>query len=423
MSFSGKTAVARRAPLGRDFAGLWAATGAANLADGFALFVLPLLAVDLRAPAGAVAGVTVAMTAGWPVFGLTAGLIVDRLDRRRLLLAVNTGRAVILGALALLTATGRLSLPALYVAAFALGVGETLVDTGLTAMVPAAVAPGALGRANARIEATQNVANQFVGPPLAGLIATVGLAWVLTGAAGGYLLALLGLTLMAGRFRPVPARVAERATWRQALDGLGVIWSTATLRTLTAVTAAMNVVWAAWTAVFVLYAVTPGPMALTRPAYGVLLTCMAAGGVAGSLAVEPLRRRSGTKAVLTLDLIGTFLLVAVPAATTSPWLIGPAMVVAGAGSAVWRVIVNSIRQAIVTDDLLGRVYASSRLISWGVLPLGAALGGMIAEWRSVRTVFAVAAAAALALVGVFWRHTRASDLAVLDHDGARPTGQ
>jgi predicted MFS family arabinose efflux permease len=134
--------------------------------------------------------------------------------------------------------------------------------------------------------------------------------------------------------------------------------------------------------------------------------------VAGSLAVEPLRRRLGTKVVLTLDVIGTFLLVAVPAVTTSVWPVGVSMVVAGAGSAVWRVVVNSIRQTIVADELLGRVYASSRLISWGVLPVGAALGGIVAELFSVRTVFMVAASASFALIGVFWRHVHASDLAV-----------
>jgi hypothetical protein len=283
-------------------------------------------------------------------------------------------------------------------------------------MVPATVGTGALGRANARIEATQNVANQFVGPPLAGVIATAGLAWVVSGAAVGYAVALLGLAVMTGSFRAPPARTAGRAAWRQALDGLGVIWSSTTLRMLTLVTAAMNLVWAAWTAVFVLHAVAPGPMELSRPAYGVLLTSMAAGGVAGSLAVEPLRRRAGTRAALTLDLIGTFLLVAVPAATTSPWLVGAAMVVAGAGSAVWRVIVNSIRQIIVRDDLLGRVYASSRLISWGVLPIGAALGGMVAQWHSVRALFVVAAAVALVTVAGFWRHARRAEFGILDDE-------
>ncbi|HEX6421805.1 MAG TPA: MFS transporter, partial [Acidimicrobiales bacterium] len=91
---------------GSGFGGLWLATGLANLADGLYLIALPLVALELTASPAAVAGVTVMLTAAWPLFGLHAGGIVDRVDRRRLMVAVNLVRAAALGALTLAVASG-----------------------------------------------------------------------------------------------------------------------------------------------------------------------------------------------------------------------------------------------------------------------------------------------------------------------------
>lgn len=190
---------AARPPLGRDFRALWGATATANLADGMYLVVLPLLALHLGASAGEVAVVTVLLTLAWPLFGLPAGVLADRLDRRRLVAMVNAGRTVLLAMLAVLAATDSLELGWIYAIAFLLGVGETLVDSSLAALIPAAVRdPGQLGRANARIEFIVNATNQFVGPPLAGVLALVGLAWVAGISAVLYLAAVPLLALMAG---------------------------------------------------------------------------------------------------------------------------------------------------------------------------------------------------------------------------------
>jgi len=119
----------------------------------------------------------------------------------------------------------------------------------------------------------------------------------------------------------------------------------------------MNVVWAAWTALFVVYAVRPGPLDLTPAQYGFLLTAMAVVGL----------------------LAGTVLLVA-PAAIGAPlWVVAAGAVVAGSGASIWRILVATIRQDLTPPDLLGRTYSASRVVSWGVLPLAAALSGVAAE--------------------------------------------
>lgn len=400
-------------PLGRNFTGLWTATGLANLSDGLYLLALPLIALQITHSPAQVAGVTVALTLAWPLFGFYAGLVVDRSDRRRLVVAVNIVRALTLAGLTVSLLTGSATIVQVYLAAFVLGLAETLVDTSLAALVPQTVTRAAeLGRANARIEVAQNVTNQFVGPPLGGVLAIAGLAWVTGVGAALYAAALAVLGLLKGQFRAesTPEPGPREALRTQVTAGLRFIWRDRLLRNLTVITAAMNVFWAAWAAVLVVYLVAPGPGGLNTAGYGLLLTTMAIGGILGASLLGPLRRRLSAYRLLVLDVIGTVLLVGTPAMTTNPFLIGAAMVVGGAGSAVWRVIVTQIRQSVVPGAVLGRVYSASRVISWGVLPVGAALGGLVAELLGVRAVFAIGGVASASLLVVFAFTIRASDV-------------
>lgn len=408
----------RREParLGRNFGGLWAATACANLGDGLYLFALPLIAVGLTDSPGQVAAVTVMMTLAWPLFGLHAGTVVDRVNRRRLLRAVNGCRALILAVVAIAVFTESASIWLVYAVALVLGAAETLVDTALSAVVPAVVDRPNLGRANARIEATEHVANQFVGPPLGGLLAAVSLGLVAGLSALLYAAAIAGLTAVRGTFRTGSGRREPPAGrfWREATAGLLFLWRHPLLRVLTLFTAAMNIFWAAWTAVFVLFAIAPGPAGLNEAQYGLLLASMAVGGLAGSLLVVPLRRRLGERWLLALDVVGTILLIGTPAVTTDPWTLGMATFIAGGGSAVWRVIGASIRQTVVPDGLLGRTYSANRLISWGVLPAGAALGGLLAELAGVRSLFIAGGIASLLLLAAFFAVITPGVLALSD---------
>ena len=391
------------APAPGVFWRLWTATATSNLGDGLYQFALPLIALEITRSPSLVSGVTLMLTLAWPVFGLHAGSIVDRFDRRAILLAVSVLRLATLGLLTAAILSDVLSLPMLYLAALVLGIGETLADTALTALVPAAVAPDRLDWANGRITAGQTVANTFVGPPLAGVLLGVGSGLVTGVATALYGLAAVGIASLPGTRRtrgtangPPPAQAPWGVT-----DGFRFLWRTATIRRLTLFTAAMNVWWSTWVALFVLFAVAPGPLGLTPSAYGALLVAMAIGGIAGSMWAGRIAAVIGVKNALLLDLVGTGLLVGIPALTTDPWLVAAANVAAGTGAAIWIVLVSSIRQRLTPAPLLGRLYSASRLISWGVLPFGAAVGGLAAEVVGIRTVFAFGGLASIALLGAF----------------------
>jgi MFS family permease len=386
-----------------NFWKLWSANASSNLGDGLYQTILPLLAVQLTRSPALVAGVGVMLSLPWLIFALPAGSIADRFDRRQVMLSVNAGRLLVLLCLTLAVMTNSASLPVLYAAALFLGIGETLMDTSLTSIVPALVSKERLSWANARITAAQIATNTFVGPPLAGYLVGIGFAVATGFSTLMYSVAGFALILMRGIFgagREGPKQTGE-SLGRHLTEGLRFLWNDRILRNLTLFTASMNLFWAGWGTLLVLYAVTPGPMELNEFGYGLLLTAMAIGGFLGSMLCERIQKRIGTRNALTLDFLGTILLVGTPALTTNAWAVGMAALLAGFGASIWVVLVSTIRQRVVPNALLGRVYSASRFISWGVGPLGAILAALVAEVWGIRTMFAAGGIAGICLTLVF----------------------
>ncbi len=152
--------------LGRPYGRLWGATAVSNLGDGIILGAGPLLAMSVTRNPVTVAGLTAASTLPWLLFSLPAGAWVDRTDRRRLMVGVDAGRAVLLALLAVGVSMESLRLVSLYVVLFLVGVGETAVDNAAQALVPDLVDTAALDRANGRLLAVERAANEIAGPPL-----------------------------------------------------------------------------------------------------------------------------------------------------------------------------------------------------------------------------------------------------------------
>ncbi|HEX2767572.1 MAG TPA: MFS transporter [Candidatus Limnocylindria bacterium] len=376
---------------------LWGSSAVSNLADGLFFIALPLIAVRLTDSPILVAGVAIAGRLPWLVFVLIAGALADRLDRRRTMRNVQIFRVLVVGLLAVLAAFDALSLPVLYVAAFALGVGETLFDTSAQSIMPSLVEREQLSLANGRLYAVELVTNQFVGPPLGGLLVGLSVPIALSGSVLGYALAAVGLTLMTGTFRPERSGPPTRLT-ADIAEGLRYLWSSPVLRTLAIMVGVLNLASSATGAIFVLYAVAPGPMGLSEPAFGVLLTAFAAGSLIGSFLAAPIERRFGRVPVLFASIVLMSACIATPGLTTNPIAVGASFAVTGVAVVVWNVITVSLRQRIVPDNLLGRLNAGYRLLAWGTQPIGALLGGVVAEILGLPAVFLIFGALGLVLL-------------------------
>lgn len=391
------TVVSARVALGVNYRKLWASSAAANLADGIFTVALPLMAVSLTTSPALIAGVAIAGRLPWLVFVLIAGALADRLDRRITMRNVQLLRVAVVGLMVGLALAGQLSLPVLYVAAFVLGVGETLFDTAAQSIMPNIVSREQLSLANGRLYAIEMIMNQFVGPPLGGFLMAVSVPLALAGSVLGYLLAAIGLAVMVGSFRAAPD--APRASMLADIrEGLGYLLHHRVLRALAVMVAVDNLITSAVLAVFVLFALDSVHMDLDEFGYGVLMTGIAVGAIAGAVSEPALERRLGRSNVLFLTVIGTTASMLVPALTGDPVAVFVALAMAGTMMMWWNVITVSLRQRITPDRLLGRVNASYRLFAWGAMPIGALLGGLIAEAFGIVSVFVVAGLANLGLL-------------------------
>ncbi len=389
--------VPRPDPLGAAFWNLWTSSALSNLADGVLKTALPLVALRFTDSPTLIAGVTFALTLPWLFFALPAGALADRLDRRRTMLGANLARALLLGVLALSLALDLGSVWLLYAVALCVGVTETLYDTSAQSILPQVVGRDRLPRANGRLHAAELTANQFLGPPLGGLLAAVGTAAAFTAPAALWLVAVGALLLVRGRFRT--GRAAPATLRADIAEGLRFLRRDRILRSFAVMVGVSNFGTSAAFTVFVLFAVGPGsPMGLSEPAYGLLMTAVAAGSVVGALCAGRIEGLLGRTRALRATVLTFALLVGLPAVTADPVLVAAGFLVGGVGIAVWNVITVSLRQRITPDPLLGRVNSAYRLLAWGTMPLGAAAGGLVAEFLGLTWVFATMGLLSLGLL-------------------------
>jgi MFS family permease len=387
-------------PLGSRYWTLWSASTLSNFADGIYRVALPLLAVHYTRSPILVALVTVLAFLPWLLLALPVGALADRLDRRRIMINANTVRACALVGFAAAAALGVDTLWLLLVLALVVGCAEVFFDGTAQSILPMLVDRENLGRANGRLYAAREIMENFAGQAAGGMLVAALAAWAFFAPAGLYAAAVGALLLIAGQCRP--ARTGTASLGRDIAEGVAYLWRHRLLRTLALITGVMNLANTAFMAVFVLYAVSDGsPMGLPAYAYGLLLTATAAGSTLAALASEPVQRLIGRTGLLVTCVVIVGVAKAVPALTANVAWVAAAFLATGVGIMLWNVVAVSLRQRIIPEELLGRVNSCYRLIAWGTLPLGALLGGVVAELVGLRGLFAATAALNLALLVCF----------------------
>ncbi|TVL93763.1 MFS transporter [Streptomyces sp. SAJ15] len=430
-----------RASARRNAAVLLLFTAVTNLADGVTKIALPLLAARASGSPAQVTAVSLALTLPWLLVALHVGVLVDRFDRRRLLWLADGMRLSAIGVLLHAAATGRPGIWTLCGAAVVLGVAEVIALTAAAALVPALVPEDGRERANAWLAGAETVCNEFCGPFVGGLLLAAGAGVALGATWVAYLAASLVLLLLTGRFRAARGTVesgvetggeAEVTTGtaagsvavtgtatvhRQIVEGLRYLWRQRLLRTMSLILTALCACWGAWLALMPLYATET--MALSSHEYGMLLSALGVGGLVGAVAVTRINRFFGRRRVMFADLVGTFAMMAVPAVTTELWAVAAAAFAGGLGGTLWSVNARTISQRIVPDVMLGRCNAVGRLFSWGAMPVGAGLVGLLAQGLGARVAFLAFAALVAVSVVPFLRVMTPAEL---DGGRARPAG-
>jgi predicted MFS family arabinose efflux permease len=382
------------------FARLWLGQSVSLLGSQVTLVALPLTAVlTLHAGPTQMGALRVASTLPFLLFGLLAGAWVDRRSRLAVLTLSSLGQGLLLAVIPALALAGGLRMSLVYAIAFLVGILTVLFDVAYQAFLPSLVRSESLVDANSRLETSRSVA-QVIGPSVGGLLVQVLSAPVaILADVASFVFAALTLRTIPDPETAPPA-AERRPLLHEVWEGLGALLGHPVLRAIAAATILNNLTVAIATPVIFLYMVRT--LHLTPTLVGVALAVNGLGGVGGALAGAGASRRLPFPAILGLGLfvggLGTLL---VASATGSVSLV-VALLFAGEaalGFALPFFNINqlSLRQSLTPARLQARVHASSRTLTWGAVPIGAVVGGILGEHIGLRPTLVVSGTGTLAV--------------------------
>lgn len=412
---------ARRRGLGGQFWRLWSASTVSNLGQGATAIAFPWLASTLTDQPFLIALVAMANRLPWLVFSLPAGALADRLDRRLVMVWMTAVRALVVGAVALLVAVEAMTMPLLCLCALTLGFSEVLFDNTSQVVLPSVVERAQLDSANGRLMATQIVADDFLAKPLGGLLIALTLAAPFAFDAATAVLAGVLLLSLRGTFRArtagpprpgetgpgetgpeppsaaaapqpsatsvlpepspppagagTPSAPARASLWAETREGVRWLWGHLLLRRLAISLAVTNMASQGAMVTYVLFA--QEVLGLGAIGFALLSSVTGVGALAGGILAGRVVRTIGRANSLFLLVLVQTAVFAVTGLASDAFLVGGVMSLMGFVVVLWNVTTVTMRQTLIPDRLLGRVNSVYRLLGWGTIPLGAALGGLL----------------------------------------------
>jgi len=368
----------------RDFRLLWGGQSVSEMGSQVTNLAFPLVAVEvLRASAFEVGVLTACSTAAFLLVGLPAGAWVDRLRRRRVMMAADLGRMAAVGSIPVAYAVGGLTLAQLYVTALAAGVLTVFFDVAYQSYLPGLVGPERLVEGNAKLAGSAQVA-QVAGPSVAGgLVQALGGPVAVAVDAASFFVSSLTLALIAApeAVPDPPARAGLRA---QIGEGLRFVLGHPTLRAIAGCTGTSNLFSSMMAAVEVVFLVRV--IHLRAGIIGLLFAAGGIGGVVGALSASSVARRIGgvraTMAGMTLTAGGLVIPLTGRGAGVVLFAVGSFFL--GLGAVIYNINQVSFRQRLCPPALLGRMNATMRFLVWGEMPIGALIGGALAGGIGLR---------------------------------------
>lgn len=374
---------------------LWTSSVVSNFGDGTSLIAYPWLASALTRDPIQIALIAVVQRIPWLLFSLPAGVITDRVDRRKLVAWMDVFRFgltmvvafVVLGVSGDLASPGEIEagvgappsgagwyLVMLYAATLGFGIAEVFRDNAAQTLMPSIVDHSLLEKANGRLWGAEMVMNSFVGPPLGGVL--IAIAFSLPFFIDGVTFALAAALMFAVSGSFTPAGATERRSFREEMsEGVRWLLDHRLLRSMGVILGLMNALFMVALSTYVLF--VQEILGLDASAFGVLLTAGAVGGVLGSVTAAKVSQRLGQGASLFTTLVVSAVTLGVTGVTSSAVVVWVMFVLGSYVAVLWNVITVALRQSIIPDRLLGRVNSVYRFFAWGMMPIGSIVGGLI----------------------------------------------
>jgi MFS family permease len=385
------------------FAKLWTASTLSALGTGLTVVAAPLYVSARTSNALIVSATTGVAMLPWLLFALPAGVLVDRVDRRRLMVAVDWARAAAMGVLAVAILAGWSSIVLLDLVLFLINTGETAFEPAAQSMVPAVVSRDQLERANGWLVGGLTLSRYMIAGPLGGFMFVVAASIPFFANAGTYAASAVLVGLVSGTYRVARPDTAGRRTRVRAEVAEGLRWllRQRMLRTMAILIGLLNVTLAAATAVLVLLA--KERLHVGSVGYGALFTCMAVGSLLGSAVGDRVIRRVTATWTIRIGLLVEALTHLTLALATNVYIVGVVMAAFGIHAALWTIVGTSLRQRLTPEHMLGRVSSANLFISAGGEVAGALLGGALAGAFGITAPYWVGFVVALIVVATTWR--------------------
>jgi len=385
------------------FAKLWTASTLSALGTGLTVVAAPLYVSARTSNALIVSATTGVAMLPWLLFALPAGVLVDRVDRRRLMVAVDWARAAAMGVLAVAILGGWSSIILLDLVLFLINTGETAFEPAAQSMVPAVVPRDLLERANGWLVGGLTLSRYMIAGPLGGFLFVVAASIPFFANAGTYAASAVLVGLVGGSYRAARPDTAGRRTRVRAEVAEGLRWllKQRMLRTMAILIGLLNITLAAATAVLVLLA--KERLHVGSVGYGSLFTCMAVGSLLGSAVGDRVIRRVTATWTIRIGLLVEALTHLTLALATNVYVVGVVMAAFGIHAALWTIVGTSLRQRLTPEHMLGRVSSANLFISAGGNFAGALLGGALAGAFGITAPYWVGFVVALIVAAATWR--------------------
>lgn len=371
--------------LPHSFNRLWRSSIISNLADGLLRTVVPIYAISLTESPILISLISAMTLLPWLFFAVIIGTLADRIDRKKLLVYSNLLRALVVATMALAISSGVMTIYLLLALIFIAGACEVSIDTTAQSMIPELLEKDQLERGNSRLYIAETVISQFIGSPLSGFLYAIAVVLPFYSASAGYLIALALLVFM-------PYQSAKRSSEKSQNSssgdesaarfvdelkfGIRYLFTHQRLRQLVLITTILGFLFSASSATAALFMVKE--LGLDPRYFGVVLAIQGVGGVAGGLIANRLSTRFTRGKTLAATMILATTLIVATGLVPNIYLFTLVATVAGLASTIWNILLMSTYQVLIPNHLYGRIHGARRTIVWGLMPIGAFLGGVIA---------------------------------------------
>jgi len=368
--------------LGPAFNRLFSASVISNLSDGLLAVAAPLLAISLTKDPILISMLSAFVMLPWLLFAIPIGLIVDRSNKRLLITLTNSVRFITAGLVALAISTDSITIYWLLLATFLIGTCEVATDTAAQSLIPILLEKKNFEKGNSRLNIAETVIQNFIGAPLSGFLyaSAIVLPFILN-SLGFLIAAIFVLMIPAHLISHGSARANEDEERKSFISeikfGLHYLWNDRPLRRLVATTTSLGFFYSLSTSTLILFITET--LDLPTQYFGVLLAASGSGAVLGGILTPLLSKKFGRGAVLAVAIFISSITVLFQGLAPNFWVFGSIGFISAFFITNWNILLMSCYQVLIPSDLYGRIHGARRTFVWGVMPIGAFLGGVIAH--------------------------------------------